>query len=55
MIIDVIQGDWLDAGLNFAGTFIDATDVVKTGRIDYRKIFNYLAGIRIYCGCRKKM
>ena len=33
MIIDVIQGDWLDAGLNFAGTFIDATDVVKTGGI----------------------
>ena len=54
MIIDVIQGDWIDAGLNFAGTFIDATDVVKTGGIDYRKICNYLAGIRIYCGCRKK-
>ena len=30
MIADVIQGDWLDAGINAAGIIFDGADVTKT-------------------------
>ena len=30
MVADIIQGDWIDAGVNFAGILIDAADAAKT-------------------------